>query len=56
MMKVPELNEFLKYIQKRCINAAEQSRFTAIERIKVEAEVRKCLVDVILEVQTRIDK
>lgn len=55
MMRVPELNEFLKYIQKRCISAAEQTRFTAIERIKLEAEVRKCLVDVMLEVQAKVE-
>lgn len=26
MMKVQELNEFLKYVQKRCISSAETSR------------------------------
>jgi hypothetical protein len=48
MMKVPELNEFLKYVQKRCMGSAESSRNAAIERIKIETEVRKCLIDMIL--------
>lgn len=50
-MKVSELNEFLKYIQKRCMSSAESSRSLAIERIKIETEVRKCLVDMIVDVQ-----
>ena len=53
-MKVPDLNEFLKYIQKRCMASAESSRNAAIERIKIESEVRKCLVDMILDIQRRL--
>lgn len=55
MMKLPELNEFMKYVQKRCNIAAESSRNSAIERIKIETEVRKTLVDMILQVQKIVE-
>jgi hypothetical protein len=41
----------MKYIQKRCNSSAESSRNTAIERIKIETDVRKTLVEMILQVQ-----
>jgi hypothetical protein len=56
MMKVPDLNEFLKYVQKRCMGSAESSRNAAIERIKIETEVRKCLIDMILDAQRTLEK
>jgi len=54
-MKLPELNEFMKYIQKRCNSSAESSRNSAIEKIKIETEVRKTLVEMILQVQKAIE-
>jgi hypothetical protein len=43
-------------VQKRCISSAETSRAADMERAKTETEVRKCLVDMILEVQRTLDK
>ena len=54
-MKLPELNEFLKYVQKRCNSSAESSRNLAIERIKIETEVRKRLMEMIVEVQKQLE-
>ena len=54
MMKSPELNELMKYIQKRCSNAAESSRSQAIERIKIESEVWECLTEIVGKVQKKL--
>ena len=38
-MKAQELNELMKYFQKRCTTSAESSRSLAIQQIKIESEV-----------------
>lgn len=38
-----KLSEFVKYIQKKCTNAAEISRNSVIDKVTLDAEVRDCL-------------
>ena len=44
------MNEFLKYLQKKCTVAAESSRVEALNKMKFEAEVRNCVSDMVLKV------
>jgi hypothetical protein len=53
-MKAPELNELMKYVQKRSTSSAESSRTLDIERMKIEGEVMECLTAVITEVAKRL--
>lgn len=55
-MKAPELNELMKYVQKRCTSSAESSRTLDIERMKLEAEVWECLTAIISDVQKRLEQ
>jgi hypothetical protein len=56
LIKVPELNEFLKYLQKKCTSAAEYSRVEALNKIKFESEVRNCVADMVLKVHMELEK
>lgn len=55
-MKATDLNEVMKYIQKKCTTSAESSRTLDIERMKIEREALECLTAVVAEVQKRLEK
>lgn len=52
MMKAAELNDFIRYVQKRCLASADSTRSNAIEIIKIEADVR----DVMLHILGKIEQ
>ena len=52
-MKEPELNDFLKYLQKKCTSSAEHSRNGAIDKIKIIAEVKGCMENMMKELERR---
>lgn len=55
-MKAHELNELMKYFQKRGTSSAESSRSLAIERIKIESEVMEILSEMVSKVQKQLEK
>lgn len=55
-MKAQELNEMMKYFQKRGTSSAESSRSLAIEKIKIESEVMEVLSEMVGRVQKQLEK
>lgn len=56
MLKEPALNEYMRYIQKRCNGSAERCRNETIERVVIESEVRGWLMVQIDKIEAALNQ